>query len=135
MKVYTMATARKKAGITQKEMARRLATTSRTLRKVENGESEHNAEEFRIVYSVATGISTRAIMIPSEYSARTGDTYDPCTARIMGGMTQREVADAMGLSKSAISQMERGIIKTTEETRKELARMYGLPVSHIEFYN
>lgn len=135
MKVYTMSTARRKAGITQSEMAKKLSTTSRTLRKVETGESDCNADEFRIVYSVATGIGTSAIVLPSEYGARKGDTYDPNTARIMSGMTQTEVADAMGLSKSAISQMERGIIKTSEKTREELAKLYGLPVSHIEFYN
>lgn len=51
--------------------------------------------------------------------------------RIYRGLSQQEVAEQMGLTQSAISQMERVESKPQKKTREKLAKIYQCDVAQM----
>lgn len=52
-------------------------------------------------------------------------------ARVRAGMTQREAAEKLGITSAAISMWESGKNSPRFKRIKELAALYGVPVSDI----
>ena len=54
-------------------------------------------------------------------------------ARINAEMTQKEVADAMGVDRSTVGRWEKGEKVPDYDEAKKLAELYGLTVDNIFF--
>jgi len=52
-------------------------------------------------------------------------------ARRRAGLTQRAAADKLGVSKAAISNWERGAFNPHYTRFKEIAWLYGIPLSDL----
>ena len=52
-------------------------------------------------------------------------------ARLAQQMTQEEVAAAIGLQRTTITNLEKGNINGSESTWKKLAALLGQPVEHL----
>lgn len=52
-------------------------------------------------------------------------------ARVRAGLTQREAAEKLGITNAAISMWESGKNSPRFKRIKELAALYGVPVSEI----
>ena len=46
------------------------------------------------------------------------------------GLTQQELADKLGMKRTAITEIERGKVKGTMKFISDLANLSGLPISH-----
>ncbi|KKY90562.1 XRE family transcriptional regulator [Enterobacter cloacae] len=54
--------------------------------------------------------------------------------RILRGLSQQEVADKMGISQSAVSQLESPDSRPQKRTREKLAAIYGCKQEQISLY-
>jgi len=54
--------------------------------------------------------------------------------RILRGLSQREVADKLGISQSAVSQLESPDSRPQKRTREKLAAIYGCKQEQISLY-
>lgn len=54
--------------------------------------------------------------------------------RILRGMSQQEVADKLGISQSAVSQLEAVDSRPQKRTREKLAAIYGCKQEQISLY-
>lgn len=56
-----------------------------------------------------------------------------CAAyRNRAGMTQRELADAVGVNPSLIGQFERGWCKVSDAVLADIAQVLGIPLGLLE---
>lgn len=56
-------------------------------------------------------------------------------ARVNAGMTQRDIAREMHVSKQTIVNWEKGISEPSISQSRELANYYGIPLENIFFAN
>lgn len=56
------------------------------------------------------------------------------TWRILRGLSQQEVADKLGISQSAVSQLEAKDSRPQKRTREKLAAIYGCKQEQISLY-
>ena len=56
------------------------------------------------------------------------------TWRILRGMSQQEVAEKLGISQSAVSQLEALDSRPQKRTREKLAAIYGCTQEQISLY-
>lgn len=54
--------------------------------------------------------------------------------RILRGLSQQEVADKLGISQSAVSQLEAKDSRPQKRTREKLAAIYGCKQEQISLY-
>lgn len=54
--------------------------------------------------------------------------------RILRGLSQQEVADKLGISQSAVSQLEAVDSRPQKRTREKLAAIYGCTQEQISLY-
>jgi len=54
--------------------------------------------------------------------------------RVFNGMNQQELAKALGISDSYLSQIESGKRTPTLDTIKDVSRKFGVPVSSLLFF-
>lgn len=52
---------------------------------------------------------------------------------LRGDRSQKEVAEALGITPAALSNYEQGIRVPRDETKKEIAKFYGVSIEEIFF--
>lgn len=53
--------------------------------------------------------------------------------RLKAKMTQKQVAEAVGVDQTAISKYERGLFTPTPDKMKKFSKLYGVPIEWLFF--
>ena len=96
----------------------------RLLQALEDKADAQSIAEFHENYPVG-----REVLIPAEIMRRELEGESPVKLwREHRGLTQQQLADAAGISKPFLSQIESGKRKGTIETLSAIARSLGVPL-------
>ena len=55
-------------------------------------------------------------------------------ARINAGLTQKQVCEALNISKTTLTNYEKGRTIPNAKTSGDLAALYGIPSDYIKFF-
>jgi DNA-binding XRE family transcriptional regulator len=75
------------------------------------------------------------VELPGEVCDMHGENVSLQAAwRILRGLSQQEVAEKLGISQSAVSQLEAADSRPQKRTREKLAAIYGCKQEQISLY-
>jgi Helix-turn-helix. len=99
--------------------------------EVEDESEEENWEEIPIEHDIYDNVG-----IPHEIIAITIEENVSLQAawRIARGLSQQEVAEKLGITQSAVSQLESPSSRPQKRTREKLAALYGCKQEQISLY-
>lgn len=63
---------------------------------------------------------------------KNGENVDVRAIRVFNGLTQKELAEKLGMSQPHLCDIENGRRRVTEDMRKRLAMMFGVSDELIE---
>lgn len=119
-------------GLTQKQLADRMGVTQSHVWQYENGLVKPSDKQIK-KFSDALGISVNELL-SAEESNKTENKSSTMTVgerireiRQKAGLTQKQLADRMGVTPSHIGQYERGLRKPSNEKIKKFADALNIP--------
>lgn len=120
-----LADARRARGMSQQQLAERCRIIRSRLSDYERGVITPTPAMCRRL-AEALGIDPATLM-----PGVAATTTPLAGLRIQAGLTQKEVGDAIGVTKVAVSQLETGLIKLSEPRARQLAELYHQPARTI----
>ena len=125
---YNLKALRKRVGLTQVELARKLHVANGTIAMWETGKREPNFETIQKIAEIFD-VSIDDLIGNHCMDNRLRQL------RIKSGLSQKELADRLYVNQTAVSQLERGITTPNQNTLIKLCDMYGVTIDYILGYS
>ena len=120
---------RKKLGFTLARIAEEMGVSEATVQRWESGNIKHIQQER--IEDLAEILHVTPSYLMGWESNKNNVATKLRKARLQANMTQKEVADLIGMTYQAISNYERGKTKVESDILVKLCEIYGISVSEI----
>lgn len=122
-----IAVARSRAGFTQEQLANAIGVDKRQVSAWECGRFAVRAIVAKRIAAVLNTDWVQLIDVQSN-----GDYSTIATARKSAGLTQTQLAKAVNVSQSQISNYEHGVSRPSAQTLQRIADVLGIDVKELE---